>query len=169
MAPPPGASVDPVRRSRPQNALGAVAFFVDILLILAEAGRIAISVEPAQADLAWAAVAARAGGQAALDRWLSEHAIDRDWARRLVEEDLLRSKYLDARFAVFVFPDEEAVTSALGPGQHDESEREQVRQKLVREAAVKAQAEWLEGARRRASIKILLPPGASIAAPFPSP
>lgn len=142
--------------------------FVDILLILTEAGRIGLSVEPAQADQAWVAIAERAGGEAAFERWLGEHAIDRDWARRFVQDDLLRSKYFDERFAAFVFPEEDAVTRELGPGQHDEIERERARQKLIRAAALKAQAEWLQGARRRASIKILLP-DASMALPFPPP
>ena len=143
--------------------------FADVMLILAEAGRTAIAVEPAQVDRAWAALAARIGGEAALDRWLAERAIDRDWARRFVRDDLVRATYLDARFASFVFPDEDAVSSALGPGPHDEKEREAARQRLIGEAAVKAQAEWLEGARRRASIKILLSPGTSVAAPFAPP
>lgn len=142
--------------------------FVDILLILTEAGRIGLSVEPAQADQAWVAIAERAGGEAAFERWLGEHAIDRDWARRFVQDDLLRSKYFDERFAAFVFPEEDAVTRELGPGQHDEIERERARQKLIRAAALMAQAEWLQGARRRASIKILLP-DASMALPFPPP
>lgn len=143
--------------------------FVDLLLILAEAGRISIAVEPADIDRAWAAAAARAGGVEALERWLAGHAIDRDWARRFVEEDLVRAKYLEARFAAFVFADEEAVTRELGPGQHSETERDQARQSLIRAAAVKAQGEWLEGARRRASIRILLPAGGSVAPPFSPP
>jgi hypothetical protein len=148
---------------------GDVERFADVMLILAEAGRTGIVVEPAQVDRAWAALEARIGGEAALDRWLAERAIDRDWARRFARDDLVRATYLDARFASFVFPDEDAVSSALGPGQHDEKEREAARQRLIGESVVKAQAEWLEGARRRASIKILLSPGTSVAAPFAPP
>lgn len=143
--------------------------FVEVLLILAEAGRIGIEVEPAALDVAWAAVATRAGGEAALTRWLEEKAIDRDWARRLVGEDLVKSKFLDARFAAFVFPDDGAVTRALGPGQHDESAREQARERLIRQAAAEAQAKWLDDARRRASVKILLPDGGSVMPPFTLP
>jgi hypothetical protein len=143
--------------------------FADVMLIIAEAGRTAIAIEPAQVDRAWAALAARVGGEGALDRWLAERAIDRDWARRFVQDDLIRAAYFDARFASFVFPDEDAVSSALGPGPHDEGEREAARQRLVREAALKAQAEWLTGARKRASIKISLAPGTSVAAPFAPP
>jgi hypothetical protein len=143
--------------------------FVDVLLILAEAGKIGVEAEPAALDRAWAAVAARAGGEAALARWLEDMAIDRDWARVMVGEDIVKSKFLDARFAAFIFPDEEAVTRALGPGQHDEDARDRVRDRLIRQAAVEAQAKWLDDARRRASIKILLPDGASVVPPFAGP
>ena len=143
--------------------------FVDGLLMLEEAGRIGIEVEPAAIDAAWAAVGSRAGGDAALERWLDTNAIDRDWARRLVEEDLVKEKFLDARFVAFVFPDEDAVTRELAPGQHDESAREEARERLVRRAASDAQALWLADARRRASIKILLPAGSSVAPPFTLP
>jgi hypothetical protein len=143
--------------------------FADVRLLLDEAGRIGISVEPAETERAWAAVAARAGSNGALDRWLDAQAIDRAWARRLVEQDVVRARFFEARFAAFVFPDEAAVSAALGPGPHDEPAREAARARLARETAERAQAEWLQGARRRASIQILLPPGGSIAPPFPPP
>jgi hypothetical protein len=143
--------------------------FVDVLLILAEAARIGVEGEPAAVDTAWAAVAARAGGEAALTRWLDDKAIDRDWARLMVGEDIVKSTFFDARFAAFIFPDEETVTRELGPGQHDEAAREHVRDQLIRRAALDAQAKWLDDARRRASIKILLPDGASVAPPFTLP
>jgi hypothetical protein len=143
--------------------------FVDVLLILAEAAKIGVEAEPAAVDAAWAAAAARAGGDAALTTWLADRAIDRDWARRLVEDEVVRSKFLDARFAAFIFPDDAAVNRELGPGQHDEDARERVRARLTRQAAIEAQAKWLDDARRRASIKILLPDGATIAPPFTGP
>jgi hypothetical protein len=143
--------------------------FVDVLLILAEAGKIGVDAEPAAVDTAWAAAAARAGGEAALTRWLEDKAIDRDWARLMVGEDIVKSKFLDARFAAFIFPDEETVTRELGPGQHDDDARERVRDRLIRQAAVEAQAKWLADARRRASIKILLPDGGSVVPPFTGP
>ncbi|HYS18784.1 MAG TPA: hypothetical protein VET45_17820 [Candidatus Binatia bacterium] len=155
-------SASPIERSD-------VDRYVDALLMLEEAGRIGIEVEPAAIDAAWVAVGIRAGGEAALERWLQDNAIDRDWARRLVAEDLVKSKFLDARFAAFVFPDEEAITRELGPGQHDEAAREQARERLVRQAASEAQATWLADARRRASIRILLPAGSSVAPPFVLP
>ena len=143
--------------------------FVDVLLILAEAGKIGVEAEPAAVDTAWAAVVARAGGEAALTHWLEDKAIDRDWARVMVGEDIVKSKFLDARFAAFIFPDEETVTRELGPGQHDDDARERVRDRLIRQAAVEAQAKWLADARRRASIKILLPDGGSVVPPFTLP
>jgi hypothetical protein len=143
--------------------------FVDVLLILAEAGKIGVEAEPAAVDAAWAAAAGRAGGEAALTTWLADNAIDLDWARRLVEEDVVRSKFLEARFAAFIFPDEAAVNRELGPGQHDEDARERVRVRLTRQAALEAQAKWLDDARRRASIKILLPDGGTVVPPFTGP
>ena len=143
--------------------------YVDVLLILAEAARIGVEAPPAAVDAAWTAVAARSGGEAALTRWLEDQAIDRDWARRMVEEDIVRSRFLDARFAAFIFPDDEAITRALGPGQHDDDARERVRDRLIREQAVEDQAAWLVDARKRASIKILLPDSASVAPPFALP
>jgi hypothetical protein len=143
--------------------------YVDVLLILSEAAKIGIEAEPAAIDAGWAGIAVRVGGEAALTQWLEDKAIDRDWARRLVEEDVVRSKFLDARFAAFIFPDEEAVNRALGPGPHEESARERVRERLVRQAAVEAEAKWLVDARRRASIKVLLADGGSAAPPFTGP
>jgi hypothetical protein len=143
--------------------------YVDVLLLLQEAERIGISVEPVETDRAWAAAAGRVGSEATLRRWLEEHAIDPDWARHVVESDVLRSKFLGERFAAFVFPSEEEIAGALGPGQLDEAAREQARERLIRKAAEKAQAEWLAGARRRAAIRILLPDGAALAPPFASP
>src|SRR5262245_48427140 len=124
--------------------------FADTRLLLDEAGRIGITAEPAELERAWTAVVARAGDNGTLDRWLDAHAIDRAWARRFVEQDVIRRRFFEARFAAFVFPDETAVSAALGPGQHDEAAREAVRARLVREAADRAQADWLQAARRAA-------------------
>jgi len=143
--------------------------YVDVLLMLDEAGRLGIDVEPAALDAAWVAVGIRAGGEAALERWLEQNAIDRDWARRRVEEDIVKTTFLDARFAAFVFPDDDAITRELGPGEHDETAREKARQRLITRGASEAQATWLADARRRAAIRILLPAGASVAPPFAMP
>ncbi|MGH7393247.1 MAG: hypothetical protein ACREM3_27895 [Candidatus Rokuibacteriota bacterium] len=155
-------STGPIARSEVER-------YVDVLLILEEAGGIGITVEPAEIDRAWAAAAARAGGEPALDRWLQTHAIDRAWARRLVEAGLRRERFFDERFAAFVFVDEEAIARALGPGPHDETARERARDRLTREAGERAQAEWLDAARQRATIRILVSNGASIPPPFPPP
>jgi hypothetical protein len=143
--------------------------FADVLLIIDEAGRIGISAEPEQTERAWTAVVARVGGEAALARWLDAQRLDRAWAHRLVEYEVIRARFFEARFAAFVFPDEAAVVRALGPGQHDEAGREAARARLIREAAERAQADWLQEARRRMSVRVLMSPGASIAPPFPAP
>jgi len=165
------------------RALGALGFtasaapmgrqdidrYVDVVLILQESERIGISVEPLETDRAWDAAVARAGGEAAVQRWLDGNAIDRDWARHAVELDVKRQKFLAERFAAFVIPSEDDVTKALAPGQTDEAARDEARATLIRAAAEKAQAEWLVGARRRAAIRILISDGAVIAPPFPAP
>src|SRR5262249_15591793 len=143
--------------------------YVDALLMLDEAGRIGIEIEPAALGAAWTAIGGRVGGGAALERRLQDNAIDRDWASRVVEDDLVKSKFLDARFVAFVFPDDDAINRELGPGQHDEAARERARGRLVRQAASEAQATWLADARRRASIRILLPAGSSVSPPFGAP
>lgn len=143
--------------------------FADVRLMLDEAGRIGITAEPDEIERAWTAVATRVGSNGTLDGWLDAQAIDRAWARRLVEQDVIRRRFFEARFAAFVFPDEAAVNDALGPGAHDEAAREATRARLIREAADRAQAEWLQAQRRSATIKILLSPGASLAPPFPPP
>ena len=143
--------------------------YVDVFLILRESERIGISAEPSETDRAWAAAVTRAGGEATVQRWLDANAIDRDWARHAVELDVQRHKFLTERFAAFVIPSEDDITRALAPGQTDEAAREHARESLVRAAAEKAQAEWLEGARRRAAIRILIPDGTVIPPPFPPP
>src|SRR5262249_43556854 len=80
--------------------------FADVRLLLEEAGRIGIAADPDEIERAWTAAAARAGGDGALDRWLAAQAIDRAWPRRLVEQDVIRGRFFEARFAAFVFPDE---------------------------------------------------------------
>lgn len=148
---------------------GDIERFVDALLIVEEAGRIGLAVDEADAERAWAVVAARVGSVTTLERWLEAHHIDPAWARRLVEADVLRTRFFDARFAAFVFVGDEEIARVLGAGPHDETARERTREQLARAAAEKAQAEWLVAARRRARIRILLPEGHSVEAPFPPP
>jgi hypothetical protein len=143
--------------------------FVDTLIILEEAVRIGVAVEPADIERAWGSLVARVGSEAALERWLEEHAIDRGWARRFVEADFRRARFLDERFAAFVFTSDEDVARVLGPGMHDEADRERARERLTRAAAEKAQAEWLSAARRRAVIRILIPDESAIPLPFSPP
>jgi hypothetical protein len=142
--------------------------FVDVLLILDEAGRIGLSVDQADVERAWAATVARVGSETRLERWLGTYGIDPAWARRLVEDDVLRARFFEARFAAFVFVGDEEVTRALGPGEHDEATRERTREEIARSAAEKAQAEWLVAARRRANIRLLLD-GRAVEPPFPPP
>ena len=108
---------------------GDIARYVDVFLILHEAERIGISVEPIETDRAWAAAVTRAGGEATVQRWLDDNAIDRDWARHVIEREVQRQKFLAERFAAFVIPSEDDITRALAPGQTDEAAREQARER----------------------------------------
>jgi hypothetical protein len=148
---------------------GDVERFVDVLLILEEAGRIGLAPEEPEVERAWTAMVARVGSEAALQQWLETYALDRAWVRRLVEADVLRARFFEARFSAFVFVGDEEVSRVLGPGQHDEATRERAREQITRETAEKAQAEWLAAARRKASIRVLIPEGTSVDPPFPPP
>ncbi len=148
---------------------GDIERFVDVLLILEEAGRIGLTPDDPEVDRAWAATAARVGSEAALQQWLETYALDRAWVRRFVEADVLQARFFEARFAAFVFVGDEEISRVLGPGSHDEAVRERARAQITRETAEKAQTEWLVAARRRVSIRILLPDGRAIDPPFPPP
>jgi len=148
---------------------GDLERFVDVLLIVEEAGRIGLAPDEPEVERAWAAMAARVGSEAELQQWLEAYAIDRAWVRRLVELDVLQALFFEARFAAFVFVGDEEITRVLGPGVDDESRRELARAQIARETAAKARAEWLTAARRKASIRILLPGGGTVDPPFPPP
>jgi hypothetical protein len=156
------ASPKPIER-------GDIERFVDVLLIVEEAGRIGLSADEAEVERAWEELAAHVGSEAALVQWLDTYALDRTWVRRFLAADVLRARFFEARFAAFVFVTDDEVARALGPGQHDETTRELVRSQIARETAEKAQVEWLVSARRRASIRILLEAGRSVDLPFPPP
>jgi hypothetical protein len=79
----------------------------------------------------------------------------------------MRTAYLEARFASFVFPDEDAVSSAR-PGPHDEGEREAARQRLIREAALKLRRNGSTGRAGARRSRFCLPPGTSVAASVPA-
>ena len=104
-----------------------------------------------------------------MQRWLDTYAIDRDWARHVVEQDVQRAKFFQARFAAFVVPSDEEISRALGAGESRRDGSRTARERLARATAERAQAEWLEGARRRAAIRILISDGVAIPPPFPSP
>jgi hypothetical protein len=148
---------------------GDVERLVDVFLIVQEAERIGLSADEPEIERGWAAMVARVGSEGALQRWLESNALDRAWIRRLVEADVLQAQFFEARFASFVFVGDEEISRVLGPGPHDETARERAREQITRETAEKAQAEWLVGARSRASIRILLQDGRPVDPPFPPP
>lgn len=113
--------------------------FIDALLILEEATRVGVTVDPSQIDRVWTAAVAGWGDEATFQRWLDTHALDPSRARRFAEYEVVRARFIETRF--------------------DDLEE--------RGTAEQAQVEWLDATRRRATIRVLLPEGASIEPPFP--
>jgi hypothetical protein len=131
---------------------------VRVRLVLAEAERLAIEVEPSEVEAAWRALAERHGGDAALAAWLAEHAVEPAWARRMLRDHLRHARFIELRFRAFVFVPEQDVTAALGPGEHEAAARDRARDRLRSEAAARAVAEWLEEAAGRVPIHRWLAP-----------
>jgi hypothetical protein len=126
--------------------------YVDGQLLVREAARIGVEAAPAALAEAWAAVAQRAGGEAALIGWLMSADVDVAWARRLVSDDLKMRQFVDLRFRALAFISEADLATALGPGTHDEGTREAMRARLEAESAERRLGEWLGEARPRATI-----------------
>lgn len=138
-------------------------------LEVVEAERLGIGPSAAERDHAWAELADRLGGAAALAAWLARAAVEPEWARRLVEAELARQQFVDLRFRAFVFVTEADVTAALGPGDHPPAERERRRAALREAETDRRRAEWLREARGRLPVWIRLGPGESVPCPLPMP
>jgi hypothetical protein len=143
--------------------------FVVARLIVGEAGRLGIQGTAEEVERAWEAVGARVGGLGALTGWLEATGVEPGWARRLVEEDLRRERFVALRFRAFAFVTEAEVAAALGPGPQDEEARERMRERLQGAAVERGLAAWLEEARSRANLRRLLAPGAAVPNPIPMP
>jgi hypothetical protein len=132
-----------------------VESYMDGLLLVREATRIAAQETAAERAEAWAAVATRAGGEATLRSWLRAADIDEDWARRMVDEDFLRRRFIELRFRALAFVSEAEVAASLGPGPHEDADREATRARLEETAVSRRLAEWLVEARARGWIRRL--------------
>jgi hypothetical protein len=138
-------------------------------LEIAEAERLGIGPTDAERESAWAETAARLGGAGALAAWLEQAAVEPAWARRLVEQDLARRRFVDLRFGAFVFITEAEVTAALGPGEHAPDERERQRETLREAETARRRAEWLAEARTQVPVRVRLGPGETVPSPLPMP
>lgn len=143
--------------------------YIDGRLLVQEAARIGVEVTEADRAEAWAAAEGRAGGDAALAAWLAAADVDPAWARRLVEEDLLRRRFITLRFRALAFVSEADVSAALGPGRHSEAAREATRTRLEEESARRRLAAWLAETRARAAIRRTLEEGDQVPNPLPPP
>jgi hypothetical protein len=140
--------------------------YVDGRLLVREATRIGLQTTADERTQAWAAAADRAGGQALLEGWLRRADVDPVWVRRLVDEDLLRRRFVELRFRDLAFVSEAEVTAAMGPGTSGEAAREVVRARLEGDAARRRLGEWLVEARARSVIRRLVDADARVPDPL---
>jgi hypothetical protein len=138
-------------------------------LLVKEATRIGVEVTDADRAAAWDAVAARAGGETALEAWLAAADIDVGQARRMVDDDLSLRRFVDLRFRALAFVSEAELSAALGPGAHSEAERETTRARLEEETARHRLAEWLSEARARGGGHRLIGESSQVPDPLPGP
>jgi hypothetical protein len=135
-------------------------------LLVREATRLGLETTAAERTEAWAAAAGRAGGQASLEAWLRRADVDPAWARRLVDEDLMRRRFVEVRFRDLAFVSEAEVTAAMGPGAHGEAAREAVRARLESDTARRRLGEWLLETTARSVIRRLVDEGAGVPDPL---
>jgi hypothetical protein len=143
--------------------------YVRVVLVLGEARRLAIEAPSAEIEAAWRAVEGRAGGRAALDEWLTEVRVGREWAERGVESHVRWRRFIELRFGelAFVTPDE--VTAALGAGLHSSEARARAYDQLRASKAEDALGQWLDARTRQASVRRLLAGGERAPLPFGPP
>jgi hypothetical protein len=140
--------------------------YVDGRLLVREAARLGLETTADERTQAWAAAAGRAGGQALLEEWLRAADVDPAWARRLIDEDLMRRRFVELRFRDLAFVSDADVTAAMGPGTHGEAAREAVRARLEDDAARRRLGEWLAETRARSVIRRLVDEGARVPDPL---
>ena len=146
-----------------------VGRLMDARLAEREAARLEIGGSTAAVEEAWQAAGTRAGGMAALTRWLEATGIDPGWARQLIEADVRWRRFIEVRVRAFVFVAEADVAAALGATGATPEERERTRQRLIEEATQRDLALWLEEARSRARIHYADAADASLPLPFSGP
>lgn len=140
--------------------------YVEGRLLAREAARLRLETTADQRAEAWAVAAGRAGGEASLAAWLRTVDVDPAWARRLVDEDLMRRRFVDFRFRDLAFVSEAEVTAAMGAGQDGEATREAVRTRLEGDVARRQLGDWLVETRARSTIRRLVDEGARVPDPL---
>jgi hypothetical protein len=140
--------------------------YVDGRLLAREATRLGLETTADERNEAWAAAASRAGGQATREAWLRIADVDPAWARRLVDEDLMRRRFVELRFRDLAFVSEAEVTAAMGAGAPGEAAREAVRMRLEGDVARRRLDEWLVETRARSVIRRLVDEGARVPDPL---
>jgi hypothetical protein len=142
---------------------------VDARLAVREAIRLRVPIAPEEEGEAWRDAATRVGGAGALARWLEEAAVDPAWAREAVRWDLVWRRFGEVRFQALAFVTEGEISDALGPGAHGPADRDRMRARLVREAALRELSAWLVETRSQARVVRPPLPPAGLPMPFPMP
>lgn len=145
---------------------GAVDRLVAVRLALDEARTLGLTAPADDVDAAWVTMAARLGGEAALDAWLDRHAVEREWARRLLADDVVWRRFVDLRFRAFVFVGPDELADALGPGSHTPEEQARARAQLVERGTERDLGAWIAERLKAVRGRRLLTPGTSVANPF---
>ena len=139
---------------------------VSVQLALLEARRLGIAPAANDVETAWRRIADRAGGAAALDAWLERSAVESDWARRVVADDLVWRQFVDARFRALAFVAPADLAAALGPGPHDPAEEARVVVRLRERQTQERLAAWLRERQATARVRRLFGEGERVPAPF---
>jgi hypothetical protein len=142
---------------------------LDAWLVVAEAQRLGIGGGPDEVEAAWAAVAQRLGGDAALDMWLERVAVERGRARAMVGDHSRWERFIDVRFRQFAFVLPDQVAAALGAGLHSPEDEARARERLQSEETERRLAAWIAERRQRAHVQRVLYDDRTLPNPIPMP
>jgi len=142
---------------------------LDGWLVVAEAQRLSIGGGSDEVEAAWAAVAQRVGGDAALDMWLERVAVEPGRARAMVGDHSRWERFIDVRFRQFAFVLPDQLAAALGAGPHSPEDEAQVRERLRTEETERRLAAWIAERRQRTHVQRVLYDDRTLPNPIPMP
>jgi hypothetical protein len=155
----------PAARGAPIDAAD-VDRLVGVELVLLEARRLGITATAGDVEAEWPLIAARFGSPPALEAWLDESAVERDWARRVAGDDIAWRRFVDARFRAFAFVAPADLAAALGPGPHDPAAEARAVERLRERQTQERLAAWIRERVAAARVRRLLGEGERVPSPF---